>query len=135
MINGNNKERFLIGILLIMLLTGCGLSDWTYPIKNGYAIWHINSDTIVFGKETDCHTLHCDIEANIIAFAYNDTYVILQTESPDKEFYVVNMDLDLFEGPLNSMQLEGKISEYQMQGLSGWKQTKPAPEGALFPSL
>lgn len=50
------RKAILVYLLLVLVLTSCaGVSDWSYKLPNNYEVWRINSNEIIVkyaGDET-----------------------------------------------------------------------------------
>lgn len=67
-------------ILLSITLSGCvGLLDWTVYLPENYAIIHVNSQSIVFGRLNENHSASSFIEpigdSFVMAYCYNDEVI------------------------------------------------------------
>ena len=155
--NGDDlvKRKILIALLIFccFLLNACtfsnhefqsGNSDWSYKLPNGYVIWHINSRKIVCGKKETENSISNIGGDYVLKFCYNNIYVCLQcvdvSDDLSKEideaypqFYIINTEKDEIVGPLFETQYIEKINSINLNNLSSWIKTKPAPNGASFP--
>ena len=134
----------LLCLLLCFPLGACfpGLQDWRYPLPNSYAIWRVNSQCIVFGKESD-HSLSNDVDSYVFAFCYNERYVGLKRLEekllPDVpvsaetiDYYLVDTQSGKISGPMTESDYVEKLNALGVEDLCGWIDTYPAPDGAVF---
>ena len=119
--NGNSVLRILSFLIIlssiVILFTGCfgGVGDWAYSLPNGYEIWRVNSENVVFGKNEGDH-FEQEIDRYVISFCHNDRYIglirlpmddIPRDESIDietvdrsnSEYYLVDSKKDIIFGP------------------------------------
>ena len=132
-------------LLLCLLLCSCvgaGLGDWSYPLPNSYAIWRVNSQCIVFGKESG-HSLSNDVDSYIFAFCCNERYVGLKrleerplpdapVSADSAEFYLVDTQTEQIVGPMSERAYREKLDALGINDLCDWIDTYPAPDGAVF---
>ena len=146
---GRAKKRpvvLLAALLAALLLGGCvgaGLSDWSYPLPNGYAIVHVNSQQIIFGRQRTEHSTAIDVDSFVYAFCYSARYVGLQrlearpaddaAPSPDAvEYYLADTQEGTLLGPMTEREYAETLRARQIDELCGWIKTVPAPDGAKY---
>lgn len=133
---------------MTILFTSCvgpGLGDWTYPLVNGYEIWHTNSRSIIFGKKDSANGLSNCLDEYIAEFCYNEQFVCIKTadvpEDLRKEidgsyprYYIVDTEGSRQYGPFTTEEdfLQEKET-LDVGELCQWIKTTPVPEGAIFP--
>ena len=135
----------LVFLMLSFLLNGCvgaGLGDWSYPLPNGHAVWRVNSQCIVFGRESG-HSLSNDVDSYIFAFCFNTRYVGLKrleakplpdvpVSADNIEYYLADTQSEQIIGPLSENDYREKLAALGINDLCGWIETCPAPDGAVY---
>ena len=134
------RRRLAAALLLCLFaaaLAGCGpgLSDWSYDLPNGYAIWRSNSMTINLGKKTSDYSMENRIDSYISAFCYDERYVCVKRlrsrDDPNAAvFYAVDTLEDSVFGPFTADELAEKMKELDTALPGEWIQTVPRPKGA-----
>ena len=112
-------------------------SDWSFEIGQGYEVWHINSDTIVFGKKDGQYTLSTIVASYVSAFRYNEDYALVERlpegrGSETKEYYIVDLMHGTVFGPLCESALETELSSHNIGVMCEWIYTSPQPEGSTL---
>lgn len=141
------KTRAILAALLAaLLLGGCigpGLSDWSYPLPNGYAIVHVNSQQIIFGRQRTEYSTDVDVDSFVYAFCYGERWVGLQrlearpadgaSPSPDAvEYYLADTQEETLAGPMTQQEYAQVLRARQIDDLCAWIKTVPAPDGAEY---
>ena len=130
-----------IVLMLVLALSSCigpGLSDWRYPLPCDYEVWHVNSQTIVFGKKSASASLSTVIDPYVSAFCYNEDHAVVERlpngkDTEPREYYIVSLREDAVSGPYDRAELDAALEDRSIGGLCDWIATSPAPSGAVFP--
>lgn len=142
-----NKIKLIpLLLLIIAVFTSCvGQNDWSYQLKNGYEISHINSAEIVCAKKDAENTVQEVIGGYVTKFTYDDNYVYLQyLDKYDEDFKnfsaekfkyaTVNFITDEIAYFESYTEFIAAVSDDNLTDLDKWIATKPAPKGAEFPN-
>ena len=142
-----NKIKLIpLLLLIIMALTSCvGQNDWSYQLKNGYEISHINSAEIVCAKKDGENTTQEVIGGYVTKFTYDNEYVYLQYLNKYDEnfkhlstekfkYATVNFITDEIAYFESYTEFISAFSDDNLTDLDKWIATKPAPKGAEFPN-
>lgn len=117
--------------------------DWAYDLPNDYTIWHINSKEIVLGHYNTANSISTVIEDTILRFCYNDCFVCIQINNRDGAtrsqnssdmacYYIINTNDGAVHGPFTWSEYEESLVVYEVNNLTDWISTKPAPEGSTY---
>ena len=131
------KKRIWLGLLLLcaLVLTACGhgSGDWSYPLPNGYEIWHVYSQSITFGQRRD-DTLDTVVDGYVRAFCYGERFVGLQmSEAADGEdvlLFLVDTENHSIYAANDETEFRQTCESLSAMDLGDWISTKPAPRGA-----
>ena len=127
--------------IFILFLSGCDYegvanNDWSYELINGYEIWHINSEEIVFGKRKTEHSLSTMVGGYIYEFCYGTRYIGLKNtdnkNEPTIQFYLIDTTTGTVEGPLSQDEYNKALESKEITELTNWIATVPRPSGATF---
>lgn len=142
-----NKIKIIpLLLLIIMVLTSCvGQNDWSYQLKNGYEISHINSAEIVCAKKDAENTVQEVIGGYVTKFTYDNECVYLQyLDKYDEDFKnfsaekfkyaTVNFITDEIAYFESHTEFIAAVSDDNLTDLDKWIATKSAPKGAEFPN-
>ena len=135
---------FLLMMCIILTSCGPGMSDWTYKLVNGFSISHFHRDKIVCENSGSPNYYQSDY---VVRFCYNDRYICLQCvdvpedsskdiDKSNPQYYVIDTEYPINVAPpepLSKQEYEVKIKELEIEGLSEWIETVPAPKGAVYP--
>lgn len=144
----------LLCVLIGWALTRCGAfgpgaGDWSYALPNGYAIWRINSQSIVCGKEEKAEgggaVLSEQVGGDyIVQFCVAESFVCLQSVDPPQrelvesidtshpDYYILNTQTGESFGPLTEAEFRQKTEALGLGELSVWTATKPTPQGVQW---
>ncbi|MBP3360211.1 MAG: DUF3997 domain-containing protein [Clostridia bacterium] len=128
------NKAVLTGLLLVLLLTSCaGASDWSYKLPNDYEVWRINSKDIIV-KYVGDKAVETEIPSFVKEFSYDDRYVCTRNiESIDEndifseEYYILDTGEQKLYGPYETQE-EFKLAIEEMKiSLVKWYRTSPDP--------
>lgn len=147
--NGSNRVMLTLFMLfLVIILTSCVQEDWAYSdLPNDYEIWSFNSDDVTLVKDD---RNHCDrvIDAFVLEFCFNESYIGLKcvcsktpsqvhgmdipkaTSEDDPEYYLVDTDKDVIMGPYSEEEYRKLLDTLDNWDMSEWIGTRPRPEGS-----
>ncbi|MCR4772224.1 MAG: hypothetical protein K5855_07960 [Oscillospiraceae bacterium] len=117
---------------------GPGNNDWSYAVNADYEIWHVNSNTIIFGRADSLNSISTVVESYVSAFCHNGRFAVIE-RSPDgkdtekREYYLIDMDRDAVYGPYDAADLEAETKKQNVGELCDWISTSPAPKDAAYP--
>lgn len=140
------KFAIVLSTICFFLLSACNAhnyshgvnnSDWEYVLPNDYVIWHVNSQSIVFGKKNSEYSISHVTDDYVKRFSYNDEYIFLQCvankENNDNQIkhYIVEVQNDKVIGPLTESEYDEYIVEHNMIS-PYWIDTSPTPQGVSY---
>lgn len=133
--------RIIPVVLALLLLCGCGLSDWSYELTGGYEIWRINSRDIALvycEREKDsCKTVIDNFY--VTDFSMNARYIgvkgVPHTDmhgaseedlaSDVRKFYLVDVTSGELYGRFDSKtEYDAKCLELSTGEMEPWKSTE-----------
>jgi hypothetical protein len=144
-------KRFLcviVACLLLLNLSACGLSDWSYELLPGdYEIWRVNSKRIILGRTSE-FGLTKVAETYVYAFCYNDRFIgihgldtgdddlpasvdIREEYKDHAEYFLVDTQTHEVYGPMVLEMYNEMIALLQTGTMGDWIATRPMPEGAV----
>lgn len=141
------KVKFFMLMTVLVYLqisSGCaGMSDWSYDLPNGYAIWHNSSRNIVCGKEDGESSLSQVTDKYVLEFCYDEQYIGLKCID-DYDDYSQGQDtvvsyylIDAVNDQVNASMTESEYIEMSdmvaFTKSKEWIPTKPSPENAVYP--
>ncbi len=126
---------FLAACFLFSGCIGPGTQDWRLPLADGYEIWRINSEEIVFGYAEDT-SLEVLVDADVTAFFKKDSYIGIRQSSSENEeeselYYLFSLEDKTLSDPLQKADFEALCSDKGID-FTGWTATRPAPDGAVY---
>jgi hypothetical protein len=148
---GRNLAQTLIIIALLLSCAFCscgGTEDWLYLLPNDYAIVHVNSGCIIFGKHQD-YAVATVVDNYILEFCYNSTWIGLKRlpvsedqmhfyeevnamDQSTAEYYIVDAEADTIYGPYTIAEYNEYIDSFEIIDMCDWIETVPAPPGSDF---
>ena len=147
---GGYKKRFIhLGIIVIMfsiLLGGCvGLLDWSVYLPENYAIIHVNSRSIIFGKLNKHGSSYVEPigDSFVVAYCYNDKVIglccaedynkSLSWNSMERKYYLFDFKSGKTIEVHDQYELEAEIKNVTGNDPIVWKLTRPTPDEAVYP--
>lgn len=133
--------RILPLILTLLLLCGCGLSDWTYELNGGYEIWRVNSHNIelVYRDREQNYTKVVIDNLFVTDFSLNERFIGVkgipyagmhsasdeELESNVRVFYLVDVTRGELYGRFDSKkEYDAKCLELSTGEMLPWRTTK-----------
>ena len=139
------RLAFFVSAVMVLLVifvamknnTRINNNDWAFIIHDEYQVWHINSETIVFGRMQSPNAMTHIVESYVSAFKYNSRYFVAERRPEGKhsektEYYIVRLEDGVIYGPIELDDLEKELRNGEMGELCDWVYTVPRPEGAVF---
>ena len=128
------RKAILVYLLLVLVLTSCaGVSDWSYKLPNNYEVWRINSNEIIVKYAGD-ETVNAEIPSFVKEFAYDDRYVCTRNiKSIDEnnifseEYYILDTEEQKLYGPYATQAEFESVIEKMKISLVKWYRTSPDP--------
>lgn len=136
-------KRICLLLVIIFVITGCGLSDWSYELVGGYAITHCNSQDIRLSKHTDMDGFYSIVIPNfrVEEFRFNDRYIGLRTIRYNgmrteeqkigigiQAYFLVDTFSDQICGPfVNRAAFEAQCLEWDTGDMGIWRSTDKEP--------
>lgn len=130
------KKTFVfINLILVLLLTSCaGVSDWSYKLPNDYEMWRINSKEIII-KYVGNEAVDAEIPPFVKEFSYDERYVftrniddISQNNIFEERYYTLDTENKKVYGPFESIeQMQYQAQELQCEIPQKWYRTSPDP--------
>lgn len=130
------KKIFIfIALIVMLILTSCaGVSDWSYKLSNDYEVWRINSKDIII-KYVGEETVEAEIPSFIKEFSYNDRYVFTRNVDDISEncilkekYYALDTEEQKLYGPFESLEeMQDKAKEWRCDIPEKWYRTSPDP--------
>lgn len=147
--NGNRWMQLILCIVIIFLLTSCGLGDWDYELPNGYSIWRINSQSIKLVKLENEYSAHTVVDRYVLEFCYNESYIgikrlmidenipyedvdIEAMDHSNPSYYLIDTQKDIVMGPYTEEEYETQMIAQEVETMCDWIKTVPAPKGAKY---
>ncbi len=143
-----------LGLLLFLFFTlvSCSFNpynnhinnnDWSFTLKNGYEISHINSEEIVCGKKSSKYSSKIIVGEYITKFIYNENYVFLQYldqyddnlnsfDVDEFKYARVNFYTDETTSWNSYTSFSNEVKEKNVLNLNDWIKTKPRPNNTSF---
>lgn len=136
------KKRFVLFFLftafgLICLNACAGVSDWEYSLPGGYAIWKINSGSIVM-RDSNSQENVDEICGFIKEFSYDSRYVFTRNVDSIEENNILQEKYYIFDTTENraydacssTEKLERLAQSLGIEIPSTWYRTSPDPNSA-----
>ena len=151
MISGHCKliiKLATLELILLAFLSGCvGLLDWSVYLPENYAIIHVNSSEIIFGKlHEDGHGasfIEPIGDSFVVAYCYNDEMIGLccaddyehasSWSSTGRKYYLYEFKSGKAIRFYDQYELETVLQDAMDDNPIVWKLTRPTPEEAIYP--
>ena len=134
---------FIIGSVIIYLITIPTVEKWTYDLPNNYAIKKTSDVDVVLGKYIDnefnvyINEEKMKINDYIAEFSYSENYITLKCIIPVDggilvRFYIIDSLNNNIYGPYETEEIYVKmVDELINEELSEWIETITKPDGAI----
>lgn len=134
---------FLIGAIVIYIITIPKVEKWTYDLPNDYAIKKTSSTEVVLGKYIDGlfkvkqEDKQIGIEDYVAEFSYGSRYIALKcleatSESVKVKFYIIDSINEDVYGPYDNEEIYNEVKEKIIdEKLNDWIETINRPDVAV----
>lgn len=134
---------FLVGALIIYIVTKSPIEKWTYDLPNDYAIKKTSTTNVVLGKyinnlfEVDNNDNQVGITDYIVEFCYGKQYIVLKCFVPVNEtyeirYYIIDSIYNNLYGPYLDEEIYEAVAEKIIsEELGNWIETIEMPKGAI----
>lgn len=111
----------LIGLLFFsLLLCGCaGLADYDIDLPGDYSVIRTSADNVIIAPKVGSGTWgETVIPTKVLEVGWNNNFIIAKQEDISinkKNYWIINIELNEIEGPLESQDFEKKLLDYNIK--------------------